>query len=56
MAWKVGFEVVAMTFEDLSYVSQVPFVVIDLLNLSEIGVDAAEHTAWVQAGATLGHL
>ncbi|KAH9747660.1 Berberine bridge enzyme-like 18 [Citrus sinensis] len=43
-------------FEGLSYVSHVPFVVIDLLNLSEISVDAAEQTAWVQAGATLGQL
>ncbi|GAY33868.1 hypothetical protein CUMW_008430 [Citrus unshiu] len=43
-------------FEGLSYVCHVPFVVIDLLNLSEISVDAAEQTAWVQAGATLGQL
>ncbi|KAL9452921.1 hypothetical protein AB3S75_008667 [Citrus x aurantiifolia] len=43
-------------FEGLSYVSHVPFVFIDLLNLSEISVDAAEQTASVQAGATLGQL
>lgn len=32
-------------FEGLSYVAQVPFVIIDLINLSEITVDAAEKTA-----------
>ncbi|KAH6781392.1 hypothetical protein C2S51_006685 [Perilla frutescens var. frutescens] len=43
-------------FEGLSYVSQVPFVIIDLINLSEITVDAAEKTAWIEAGATIGSL
>ncbi|KAH6758259.1 hypothetical protein C2S51_018494 [Perilla frutescens var. frutescens] len=40
--------------EGLSYVAQVPFVIIDLINLSEITVDAAEKTAWIEGGATLG--
>ncbi|XP_062093513.1 cannabidiolic acid synthase-like 1 [Humulus lupulus] len=43
-------------FEGLSYVSEVPFVVIDLRNLSSISVDAEEKTAWVEAGATIGEL
>ncbi|KAJ4723554.1 cannabidiolic acid synthase-like [Melia azedarach] len=43
-------------FEGLSYVSDVPFVVIDLINLSSISVNAEEKTAWVQAGATVGEL
>ncbi|XP_057763845.1 tetrahydroberberine oxidase-like [Salvia miltiorrhiza] len=42
--------------EGLSYVSQVPFVMIDLINLSEITVDAEAKTAWVEAGATIGSL
>ncbi|XP_057810039.1 tetrahydroberberine oxidase-like [Salvia miltiorrhiza] len=42
--------------EGLSYVSQVPFVIIDLINLSEITVDAENKTAWVEAGATIGSL
>ncbi|XP_047959559.1 berberine bridge enzyme-like 18 [Salvia hispanica] len=42
--------------EGLSYVSRVPFVIIDLINLSEITVDAQEKTAWVEAGATIGSL
>ncbi|KAJ9557022.1 hypothetical protein OSB04_011636 [Centaurea solstitialis] len=41
-------------FEGLSYVSQVPFVILDLINLRSIAVDAQSATAWVQAGATLG--
>ncbi|KAJ4702896.1 cannabidiolic acid synthase-like [Melia azedarach] len=43
-------------FEGLSYISHVPFVIIDLINLTLISVDAEEKTAWVQAGATLGQL
>ncbi|KAL0398211.1 UNVERIFIED_CONTAM: Berberine bridge enzyme-like 18 [Sesamum radiatum] len=43
-------------FEGLSYVSEVPFVVIDLINLSEITIDAQQKTAWVQSGATIGTL
>ncbi|XP_057763830.1 tetrahydroberberine oxidase-like [Salvia miltiorrhiza] len=42
--------------EGLSYVSRVPFVIIDLINLSEITVDAENKTAWVEAGATIGSL
>ncbi|KAL8525146.1 hypothetical protein ACS0TY_014677 [Phlomoides rotata] len=43
-------------FEGLSYVSQVPFVIIDLIKLTEITVDAEAKTAWVEAGATIGSL
>ncbi|KAL8512725.1 hypothetical protein ACS0TY_019013 [Phlomoides rotata] len=43
-------------FEGLSYVSKAPFVVIDLIKLSEITVDAEAKTAWVGAGATIGTL
>ncbi|KAL8508139.1 hypothetical protein ACS0TY_018652 [Phlomoides rotata] len=43
-------------YEGLSYTSQVPFIVIDLVNMSGIKVDADEKTAWVQAGATIGQL
>ncbi|XP_047952487.1 O-acetylstemmadenine oxidase-like [Salvia hispanica] len=38
--------------EGLSYVSQVPFVIVDLINLSEVTVDVEEKTAWIEAGAT----
>ncbi|KAL0339200.1 UNVERIFIED_CONTAM: Berberine bridge enzyme-like 18 [Sesamum angustifolium] len=43
-------------FEGRSYVSEVPFVIIDLLNLSEVTVDVEQKTAWVGGGATLGIL
>ncbi|KAL0363652.1 UNVERIFIED_CONTAM: Berberine bridge enzyme-like 18 [Sesamum calycinum] len=43
-------------YEGLSYASAVPFVVIDLINLSEITIDAKRKIAWVQAGATIGQL
>ncbi|XP_057763841.1 tetrahydroberberine oxidase-like [Salvia miltiorrhiza] len=43
-------------FEGLSYVSEVPFVIVDLVNLSEITVDVEHKTAWVGSGATLGSL
>ncbi|XP_047964241.1 berberine bridge enzyme-like 18 [Salvia hispanica] len=43
-------------FEGLSYVSPVPFVIIDLFKLSDTRVDVATKTAWVGAGATIGSL
>ncbi|KAL2237197.1 berberine bridge enzyme-like 8 [Sesamum indicum] len=43
-------------FEGRSYVSEVPFVILDLLNLSEVTVDVEQKTAWVGGGATLGML
>ncbi|KAK4440263.1 Berberine bridge enzyme-like 18 [Sesamum alatum] len=43
-------------FEGRSYVSEVPFVTIDLINLSEVTVDAQQKTAWLGAGSTLGTL
>ncbi|KAL0442412.1 UNVERIFIED_CONTAM: Berberine bridge enzyme-like 18 [Sesamum latifolium] len=43
-------------FEGRSYVTDVPFVIVDLLNLSEVTVNAQQKTAWVGAGATIGML
>ncbi|RDX93167.1 Cannabidiolic acid synthase-like 1, partial [Mucuna pruriens] len=43
-------------YEGLSYVAQVPFVIIDLINLREIQVNLENSTAWVQTGATIGVL
>ncbi|GMI72446.1 hypothetical protein like AT1G30700 [Hibiscus trionum] len=43
-------------YEGLSYVSAVPFFVLDMFNLRDIDVDVSTETAWVQSGATLGEL
>ncbi|KAK4440254.1 Cannabidiolic acid synthase [Sesamum alatum] len=43
-------------FEGRSYVAEVPFVILDMLNLSEVTVDAEQKTAWLGAGATIGML
>ena len=43
-------------FEGLSYVSSIPFVILDMFNLRSIDIDIPSETAWVQAGATLGEL
>ncbi|EYU41172.1 hypothetical protein MIMGU_mgv1a024529mg [Erythranthe guttata] len=43
-------------YEGLSYTSQVPFVVLDLFNFSEVAIDVDQKTAWVGAGAIIGQL
>ncbi|XLU51525.1 hypothetical protein S245_046339 [Arachis hypogaea] len=43
-------------YEGLSYVSQVPFVIIDFINYRKIQVDVENREAWVQVGATVGEL
>ncbi|KAF8412774.1 hypothetical protein HHK36_000744 [Tetracentron sinense] len=43
-------------YEGLSYVSDVPFAIVDLVNLGFIRVDTQDESAWVQAGATIGEV
>ncbi|KAE8647771.1 berberine bridge enzyme-like 8 [Cucumis sativus] len=43
-------------YEGLSYVSQQPFIILDLFNLRAINVDIPTETASVEAGATMGEL
>ncbi|XWS48427.1 hypothetical protein CRYUN_Cryun13aG0075700 [Craigia yunnanensis] len=43
-------------FDGLSYVSEVSFVVIDLVNFRLVDVDVENRVAWVQSGANLGEL
>ncbi|CAA2950170.1 berberine bridge enzyme-like 18 [Olea europaea subsp. europaea] len=43
-------------FEGLSFVSETPFVLVDMRNLRSISIDTDKKTAWVQTGAALGEL
>ncbi|KAL5054346.1 hypothetical protein RYX36_035028 [Vicia faba] len=43
-------------YEGYSYVSDVPFVIIDLFHLNLVDVNLQEETAWVDSGATLGKI
>ncbi|CAI0545741.1 unnamed protein product [Linum tenue] len=43
-------------YAGISYLSDKPYIVIDLFNLNEVQVDVKEETAWVQSGAQLGEL
>lgn len=43
-------------YEGLSYSSKLPFVIIDMKNLSSIQTDAETRVAWVEGGALLGNL
>ncbi|KAL2494271.1 FAD-binding Berberine family protein [Forsythia ovata] len=43
-------------YEGISHASEIPFVTIDLINMSQITVDVEKRSAWVQAGATIGQL
>ncbi|XP_058735502.1 berberine bridge enzyme-like 17 [Vicia villosa] len=41
-------------YEGYSYVSDVPFVVLDMFNINSIDINLHDKTAWVDSGATLG--
>ncbi|GAB4846620.1 hypothetical protein Ancab_025626 [Ancistrocladus abbreviatus] len=43
-------------YEGLSYISDRPFIILDMFNLREVSVDIPSQTAYVEAGATLGEL
>ncbi|KAG8389842.1 hypothetical protein BUALT_Bualt01G0020500 [Buddleja alternifolia] len=43
-------------YEGLSYASKVPFVLIDLRNLSSIKIDVENRVAWIGGGVLLGDL
>ncbi|KAK1393805.1 berberine bridge enzyme-like 8 [Heracleum sosnowskyi] len=44
------------SFEGLSYVSPLPFVILDIVNLKTFSFDAETETAWVGSGLTNGEL
>ncbi|XP_023871612.2 berberine bridge enzyme-like 21 [Quercus suber] len=43
-------------YEGVSYISDVPFIILDMFNLRSITINLQEQTAWVESGATLGEL
>ncbi|XP_030514144.2 berberine bridge enzyme-like 18 [Rhodamnia argentea] len=43
-------------YEGLSYVSRIPFIIVDLRNMRSVEVDVEKESAWVEGGATLGEL
>lgn len=43
-------------FEGSSYVSDVPFFILDMFNLRSINVSTEDETAWVEVGATVGEV
>ncbi|KAJ4836677.1 hypothetical protein Tsubulata_036285 [Turnera subulata] len=43
-------------YEGISYVSDVPFFLLDMFNFRSVQVDLESETAWVEAGATLGEV
>ena len=59
-AKKVGIELRIRSgghdYEGVSYVSQVPFVILEMSNLRSIEIDIKNETAWFQAGAILGEI
>ena len=40
-------------YEGISYISDVPFIILDMFNLRSITINLQEQTAWVESGATL---
>ncbi|KAL5054356.1 hypothetical protein RYX36_035038 [Vicia faba] len=43
-------------YEGYSYVSDVPFVILDMFNINSVDINLQEETAWVDSGATLGKI
>ncbi|XP_047307607.1 berberine bridge enzyme-like 21 [Impatiens glandulifera] len=43
-------------YDGLSYISNSPFLILDMFNLRSVSVNPKTQTAWVQAGATLGEV
>ncbi|KAG8652110.1 berberine bridge enzyme-like 8 [Manihot esculenta] len=43
-------------YDGLSYISSVPFIILDMFNLRSVSVDVEDESAWVESGATLGEV
>ncbi|XP_068636393.1 reticuline oxidase-like [Aristolochia californica] len=55
-SWLIRLRSGGHSFEGLSSRADVPFVLIDLMNLNKISTDLDAETAWVESGATLGEI
>ncbi|XP_038685566.1 berberine bridge enzyme-like 19 [Tripterygium wilfordii] len=59
-AKEVGFQIKIRSgghdYEGISYVSNIPFLVLDMFNIKRINVSLQTQRAYVQAGATVGEL
>ncbi|KAJ9140896.1 hypothetical protein P3X46_031488 [Hevea brasiliensis] len=57
---KVGYQLKIRSgghdYEGISYISDVPFFVLDMFNLRSIDIDVKNESAWVHSGATLGEV
>ncbi|KAK7260389.1 hypothetical protein RIF29_26393 [Crotalaria pallida] len=43
-------------YDGLSYVSQVPFIILDMFLMRSVAVNLEDETVWVDSGATIGEL
>ncbi|KAJ4843098.1 hypothetical protein Tsubulata_040570 [Turnera subulata] len=59
-AKKVGYQLKTRSgghdYDGLSYISDQPFLILDMFNLKSVQVDIKDESAWVEAGATLGEV
>nr|P30986.1 RecName: Full=Reticuline oxidase; AltName: Full=Berberine bridge-forming enzyme; Short=BBE; AltName: Full=Tetrahydroprotoberberine synthase; Flags: Precursor [Eschscholzia californica]AAB20352.1 (S)-reticuline:oxygen oxidoreductase (methylene-bridge-forming) [Eschscholzia californica]AAC39358.1 berberine bridge enzyme [Eschscholzia californica] len=55
-SWTIRLRSGGHSYEGLSYTSDTPFILIDLMNLNRVSIDLESETAWVESGSTLGEL
>ncbi|XP_077247469.1 berberine bridge enzyme-like D-2 [Tasmannia lanceolata] len=54
-SWTIRIRSGGHSYEGLSSIAEeIPFVIIDMLNLNRVSVELESESAWVEAGATLG--
>ncbi|KAG9449114.1 hypothetical protein H6P81_009079 [Aristolochia fimbriata] len=54
--WTIRLRSGGHSFEGLSSHADAPFVLVDMMNMNRIAIDLESHTAWVEAGTTVGQL
>ncbi|EEF39187.1 Reticuline oxidase precursor, putative [Ricinus communis] len=43
-------------FDGLSYISNLPFIILDMFNMRSVSIDMEDESAWIESGATLGEV